>query len=70
MISNGEFVVNARATAQNLQLLTAINNNRNVAGMGGGVSIVVNAAPGMDEAQVANLVVKQLDRSLGMGASK
>ena len=70
MISNGEFVVNARATAQNLQLLTAINNNRNVAGMGGGVSIVVNAAPGMDETQVANLVVKQLDRSLGMGASK
>jgi hypothetical protein len=70
MISNGEFVVNARATAQNLQLLTAINSNRNVAGMGGGVSIVVNAAPGMDEAQVANLVVKQLDRSLGMGASK
>jgi len=70
MISNGEFVVNARATAQNLQLLTAINSNRNVAGMGGGVSIVVNAAPGMDETQVANLVVKQLDRSLGMGASK
>lgn len=70
MISNGEFVVNARATAQNLQLLHAINNNKNVAGMGGGVSIVVNAAPGMDEAQVANLVVKQLDRSLGMGASK
>jgi hypothetical protein len=70
MISNGEFVVNARATAQNLQLLTAINSNKNVAGMGGGVSIVVNAAPGMDEAQVANLVVKQLDRSLGMGASK
>jgi hypothetical protein len=70
MISNGEFVVNARATAQNLQLLTAINSNKNVSGMGGGVSIVVNAAPGMDEAQVANLVVKQLDRSLGMGASK
>jgi hypothetical protein len=70
MISNGEFVVNARATAQNLQLLTAINSNKNVAGMGGGVSIVVNAAPGMDEAQVANLVVKQLDRSLRMGASK
>lgn len=70
MISNGEYVVNARATAQNLQLLNAINNNRNVAGMGGGVSIVVNAAPGMDETQVANLVVKQLDRSLGMGASK
>ena len=70
MISNGEFVVNARATAQNLQLLHAINNNKTVAGMGGGVSIVVNAAPGMDETQVANLVVKQLDRSLGMGASK
>ena len=70
MISNGEFVVNARATAQNLQLLNAINSNKNVGRMGGGISVVVNAAPGMDETQVANLVIKQLDRSLGMGASK
>jgi hypothetical protein len=70
MISNGEFVVNARATAQNLALLTAINSNRNVSGVGGGISVVVNAAPGMDETQVANIVVRQLDRAIGLGGAK
>jgi hypothetical protein len=70
MISNGEFVVNARATAQNLALLTAINSNRNVSAVGGGISVVVNAAPGMDETQVANIVVRQLDRAIGLGGAK
>jgi hypothetical protein len=69
MISNGEFVVNARATSQNLALLNAINGNRNVSGMGSGMSIVVNAAPGMDEQQVASLVAYQLRAEMRKGAT-
>jgi hypothetical protein len=69
MISNGEYVVNARATAQNLELLNAINGNRNVSGMGSGMSIVVNAAPGMDEQQVASLVAYQLRTEMRKGAT-
>jgi hypothetical protein len=69
MISNGEYVVNARATAQNLELLNAINGNRNVSGMGSGMSIVVNAAPGMDEQQVASLVAYQLKTEMRKGAT-
>jgi hypothetical protein len=69
MISNGEFVVNARATAQNLELLNAINGNRNVSGMGSGINVVVNAAPGMDEQQVASLVAYQLRTEMRKGAT-
>lgn len=69
MISNGEFVVNARATAQNLALLNAINANKNVNGMGGGINVVVNAAPGMDEQQVASLVAYQLRTEMRRGAT-
>lgn len=69
MISNGEFVMNARATAQNLSLLTAMNNNQNISGVGGGINVVVNAAPGMDESQVASLVAFQLRSQMRMGAT-
>jgi hypothetical protein len=70
MISNGEFVVNARATAQNMDLLTAINNNKNVSGKAGNqIAITVNAAPGMDEQQVAAQVARQLDAQLSRGGS-
>ena len=70
MISNGEFVVNARATASNLDLLNAINNNRGVGGMAGNqIAITVNAAPGMDEQQVAAQVARQLDAQLSRGGS-
>jgi hypothetical protein len=69
MISNGEFVVNARATAQNLALLNAINANKNVSGMGSGINVVVNAAPGMDEQQVASLVAHQLRTEMRKGAT-
>jgi hypothetical protein len=69
MISNGEYVVNARATAQNLALLNAINANKNVSGMGGGINVVVNAAPGMDEQQVASLVAHQLRTEMRKGAT-
>jgi len=69
MISNGEFVMNARATAQNLSLLTAMNNNQNVSGIGGGINVVVNAAPGMNEQQVASLVAYQLRTEMRRGAT-
>jgi hypothetical protein len=70
MISNGEFVMNARATAQNLALLNAMNKNQNVSGMAGhNVAITVNAAPGMDESQVASLVAYQLRNELRKGAT-
>ena len=70
MISNGEFVVNARATASNLDLLNAINNNKGVGGMAGNqIAITVNAAPGMDEQQVAAQVARQLDAQLSRGGS-
>jgi hypothetical protein len=69
MISNGEFVMNARATSQNLALLNAMNANKNVDGFGGGMSIVVNAAPGMDEQQVASLVAYQLRTEMRKGAT-
>jgi hypothetical protein len=70
MISNGEFVVNARATAQNMDLLNAINNNKNVSGKAGNqIAITVNAAPGMDEQQVAAQVARQLDAQLSRGGS-
>lgn len=70
MISNGEFVVNARATAQNMDLLNAINSNKNVSGKAGNqIAITVNAAPGMDEQQVAAQVARQLDAQLSRGGS-
>jgi hypothetical protein len=69
MISNGEFVVNARATASNLDLLNAINNNKGVGGAGNQIAITVNAAPGMDANQVAAQVARQLDAQLSRGGS-
>lgn len=69
MISNGEFVVNARATAANLDLLNAINNNKNAGAAGSPIAITVNAAPGMDEQQVAAQVAAQLNAQLSRGGS-
>jgi hypothetical protein len=70
MISNGEFVVNARDTAKNYEALQRINNGGSAAGMGGNqIGITINAAPGMDERQVADLVTYQLNTQLAKGAS-
>jgi hypothetical protein len=70
MISNGEFVMNARATAANLDLLNAMNNNKNVsAAAGNQIAITVNAAPGMDANQVAAQVARQLDAQLSKGGA-
>lgn len=60
MLSNGEYVINARATAQNRQLLDAINSNKSV-GLGGPrINITVNPSAGMDEKALANEVSRQL----------
>lgn len=61
MLSNGEYVINARATAQNRQLLDAINSNKNVGNsLAPNVSIVVNPSPGMDERELAEIVSRKI----------
>tara|TARA_B110000503_G_scaffold126803_1_gene195820 strand:- start:6657 stop:10160 length:3504 start_codon:yes stop_codon:yes gene_type:complete len=60
MLSNGEYVVNARATAANRGILEAINANKEVSAGGGKISIVVNPSPGMDEKELAAAVSRQL----------
>ena len=77
MLSAGEYVINAASTYRYRPLLDAINSGsidrlQNTASMesasgGNNVSIVVNAAPGMDENQVASLVSQKLNSALNMG---
>jgi hypothetical protein len=82
MLSNGEYVVNAAATARTLPLLNAINygvTQKNadagtMVGGGGGslmssVNITVNPAPGMDEAELAAMVGRELSAQMRRGAS-
>ena len=70
MISNGEFVMNARATAANLDLLNAMNSNKNVSGaVGNQVGITINAAPGMDPTQIAKAVAAELNNQLSRSSS-
>ncbi len=64
-LSNGEYVINAAATAKNLELLKAINSGKQVAA--GGVNISVHAAPGMNEQDVANIVAAKLTHELYKG---
>jgi hypothetical protein len=76
MLSAGEYVINAASTYRYRPLLDAINSGsidrlQNTASMqsaaGNNVSIVVNAAPGMDEGQVASMVAQKLNSALNMG---
>jgi tetratricopeptide (TPR) repeat protein len=64
-LSNGEYVINAAATAKNLELLKAINSGQQMSS--GGVNISVHAAPGMNEMEVANLVSAKLNFELSRG---
>jgi hypothetical protein len=64
-LSNGEYVINAAATAKNLELLKSINSGKQVAA--GGVNISVYAAPGMNEQDVANIVSARLTHELYKG---
>jgi hypothetical protein len=82
MLSNGEYVVNAAATARTLPLLNAINygvtqqnaNAGTMVGGGGGslmnsVNITVNPSPGMDETELAAMVSRELSAQMRRGAS-
>lgn len=68
MLSNGEFVVNARATASNRKLLEEINSNRSVT-TGSNINLSVHAAPGMSEQEIAQLVTARLQFEMRKGAS-
>jgi hypothetical protein len=59
LISNGEFVVNARATAENRSLLEAINANKSVS-MAPTVHVTINPSAKMDERELAAQVSRQI----------
>jgi hypothetical protein len=69
MLSNGEFVVNANATAKNRSLLEAINSGNKSASIGSSVNITVNPSPGMDEKELATEVSRQLAFAMRKGSS-
>jgi hypothetical protein len=69
MLSNGEFVINANATAKNRSLLEAINSGKSAAAVGSSVSITVNPSPGMDEKELAAEVSRQLAFAMRKGSS-
>lgn len=66
MLSNGEFVINSRATAQNRGLLEAINSNQEVR-LAPSITINVNPSPGMDERALAAAVSRQIAFSMSKG---
>jgi hypothetical protein len=59
MLSNGEYVVNARATAQNRQMLEAINSNKTVS-TAPNIYLTVNPSAGMDERELAEIVSRKI----------
>jgi hypothetical protein len=69
MLSNGEFVVNARATAKNRSLLEQINSGQTSTSNGANVNIVVNSAPGMDVNELTAEISRRLSFNLRKGAS-
>lgn len=66
MLSNGEFVVNARATAQNRRLLEEINANKTVSGAPN-IYMTINASEGMDEKELANIVSRKIAFAMTKG---
>lgn len=67
MISNGEYIVNARATAANRELLDTINSNRSVS-TAPIVNVTVNPAAGMDEEKLARKVSSIVAFQIAKGA--
>ena len=59
MLSNGEYVINARATSANLDLLEAINSNKNVP-MAPTINLTINPSASMNERELAAEVSRQL----------
>jgi hypothetical protein len=68
MLSNGEYVINARATANNRKLLDAINSNSNVPNSAPNINVTVNASAGMDERELANMVSRKIAFEVRKGA--
>lgn len=77
MLSNGEYVVNARATSRYRSLLESINAQGNKfadggmvgnSGGGAGINITVNPSPGMSEKELAAAVSRQLAFEIRKGS--
>jgi hypothetical protein len=66
MLSNGEYVVNARATYENRALLEQINSNKAVTAAPT-INMTVHAAPGMDEKELAALVSRKIAFAMTKG---
>ena len=66
MLSNGEYVVNARATAQNRGLLDAINSNQSVSASPS-IYVTVNPSAKMDERELAMQVSRQIAHEIRKG---
>lgn len=66
MLSNGEYVINARATAENRELLDRINNNQSVS-MAPTVYMTINPSPGMDERELAEIVSRKIAFAMTKG---
>lgn len=66
MLSNGEYVINARATSENRELLDRINNNETVS-MAPTINMTVNAAPGMNTSELVNEVSRKIAFELRNG---
>jgi hypothetical protein len=67
-LSNGEYVINARATANNRKLLDAINSNSNIPNSAPNINVTINASPGMDERELANMVSRKIAFEVRKGA--
>jgi hypothetical protein len=76
LLSNGEYVINARSTQRHKSLLEKINAEGNRyanggavsgAGIGSGISITVNPSPGMDERALAAAVSRRLAYEIRRG---
>jgi hypothetical protein len=66
MLSNGEYVINARATAQNRTLLDAINSNKSVA-TAPTINMVINPSAEMNEKELAAEISRQLGFKIRRG---
>jgi len=66
MLSNGEYVINARATAQNRTLLDAINSNKSVE-TAPTINMVINPSAQMNEKELAAEISRQLGFKIRRG---
>jgi len=67
LLSNGEFVVNSRATRDNRALLEAINSSKDVS-LRPSIAVTVNPSQGMDEKELAELVSRKIAFDIRRGS--